>query len=491
MDIYPIVNSFTPEESATFKTYLRSKNKRKDTKNIALFDLLKKGVNTKEIDTILYGKPNRNAYHALSKRLQDTLIDFIATRSFETETSDDMQVLKYILTSRILYEQNQIKPAKSLLYKATQHAQELELYAALTECFHTQIQFSHLHPETDLHALTEQAQENLRKYVQQEQLNMACAQIKRTLVFSEQLLKNGIQKTVEEILSQFHIKIDETFTFKSLYQLLEVLNSAAHLDHNFRDALPFISGTYKYIRQKGAIKDRQRFYHIQVLYFMANAHFRVRDFEQATTYLTLMENEFKADKGRWESRFRENHILIHSFILNYTGSNRLAVTTIKSHKNLLKNQKISPDTTLALMVFLAQQQSYKEALTTLNTLQHTDHWYEEHFGTDWIIKKELLTLIIYYELEYIDLTHSLLRSFKRKHKSIIATENRLEAFLKVFTTIANDPNCLEDKRFRESVKKQFTTSSLKDEDIFMLSFFAWIKATLSKTPLYETTLALL
>lgn len=491
MDIYPIINSFTPEESAAFKTYLRSKNKRKDAKNVTLYDLVRKGTDSKDIDTLLYGKPNRNAYHALSKRLQDTLIDFIATRSFETETSDDMQVFKYILTSRIFYEQSQIKPAKNLLTKATQRAQELELYAALTECYHTQIQYSHLHPETNLDTLTQKAQENLRRYLQQEKLNMAYAQIKRTLIFDEHLLKNGIQKTVEGILSQFHIKIDETFTFKSLYQLLEVLNSAAHLDHNFRDALPFISGTYKYIRQKGAIKDRQRFYHIQVLYFMANAHFRVRDFEQATTYLTLMEHELKADKGRWESRFRENYILIHSFILNYTGSNRLAVTAIKSHKRSLKNQKISPDTTLALIVFLTQQQSYKEALTTLNTLNHTDRWYEEHLGTDWIIKKQLLTLIIYYELEYIDLTQSLLRSFKRKYKYIIETENRLEAFLKVFTKIANDPNCVDDKRFRESVKKQFSTSSLKDEDLFMLSFFAWIKSKLNKTSLYETTLALL
>jgi len=105
MDISNIILSFSTEESSAFKSYLRVKNKRLDSKNIELYTLLRKETPITTIDTILYGKPNRNAYHALSKRLQDSLIDFIATRSFETETSEDMQVYKWILAARILYEQ--------------------------------------------------------------------------------------------------------------------------------------------------------------------------------------------------------------------------------------------------------------------------------------------------------------------------------------------------------------------------------------------------
>ncbi|WP_405202821.1 hypothetical protein [Dokdonia sp. LLG6352-1] len=48
-----------------------------------------------------------------------------------------------------------------------------------------------------------------------------------------------------------------------------------------------------------------------------------------------------------------------------------------------------------------------------------------------------------------------------------------------------------ESRFRESVKNNFTTSTLKEEDIFMVSFFAWIKSKLDNTPLYDTTLHLL
>lgn len=491
MEIISIIQGFTQEESNAFLSYLRSKNKRRDTKNIALYKLLKKGTPLEGIDTHLYGKPNRNAYHALSKRLQDALIEFIATRSFETETSDDMQVFKYILTARIFYEQDQVTSAYYLLKKAIRRAQELELYTALTECYQTHLQYSHLHPEIDLQELTAKAQENLSKFAQQEQLNMAYAHIKKALTLDERLLKKGIQNTIEEIFTSFNITIDSTFTFKTLYLLLEIMNDAAHLDHNFEGALPFIRNIYSLIKQKRSIQTKQRFYHIQVLYIMANTHFRVRDFDQSETYLHLMKEEMEVNKARWAPRFYSKYVLIHTLLLNYRGFQEQAIQGIETYKKTQNKHPIAPDITLALSVYLTQQGSYKKALSTLNTLKHSDQWYANHVGIDWVIKKELLTLIIYYELEYIDLVQSLLRSFKRRHQHIIQNELRLANFMKVFTKLFNDPICLREDRFRESVKNHFTTSSLQNQDIFMLSFFAWIKSKLNASPLYETTLALL
>ncbi len=490
MDITAIIQSFSTEDSKLFKAYLRSKNRRSDTKNLTLYNLIRKGTPLKDIDILLYGSPNRNAYHALSKRLQDSLIDFIATQNFENETSDDMQVFKWILAARILYEQDLHKPAQKLLKKATQKAKDLDLHTALIESYHTQFQYSHLHPEVDLQELTQAAQQNQQRFIQQEQLNMAYAHIKRILIFDEHLLKKGIQKTVEEILAAFHIEINETFTFKSLYQLLEIINTAAHLDHNFGEALPFITHTYNLIKKKENVQEKQRFYHIQVLYFMANAHFRVRDFAQATHYLSLMNTEMNAENGKWESRFRENLLLINSFVLNYSGNSSLAIAAIDNHIST-STKKVDPDVLLAQVVFLTQQGEHKAALSMLNKFKHTDSWYEERLGIDWMIKRDLLSLIIYYELEYIDLVHSQLRSFKRKYKKIILSEVRLERFIKVFSQIFNDPTIVKKSNFRESVMSQFTVASLKNEDIFMVSFFAWIKATLDNTKLYETTLALL
>ena len=106
MELKTIIQQFSKEESTAFKSFLLAKNKRHDTKNIVLHNHFRKGTPTSQLDLLLYGKPNRNACHALHKRLQDNRIDFIATRNFETEISDDMLVFKWILAARLLYEQN-------------------------------------------------------------------------------------------------------------------------------------------------------------------------------------------------------------------------------------------------------------------------------------------------------------------------------------------------------------------------------------------------
>jgi hypothetical protein len=487
--ITSIIKQFTPEESTTFKAYLRSKNKRKDIKNILLYDLLRKETPLKNIDRLLYGKPNRNAYYALSKRLQDNLIDYIATRSFQTEASEDMQVFKWILTARIFYEQNLSKPAQKILAKATKKARELDLYTALLESYHTQLQYSHLHPEINLNLLTQEARQCQEDFLKQENLNMAIAHLKRRLDFSSHLLKQPIHRILTQTLQEFNIQTDTGLTFKSLYQLLEIINTAAHLDHNYKKALPFIQSTYDIILSKNHNATKYRFYNIQILYIMANTFFRLRNSKKAMHYLNKMESEMLAEREKYRQRFLAPYLLIKSLIINYDGNAQEAIELLCTHKS--KGVKNNPDLLLALTVYYTQQEEYKKALSTINKLKHSANWYENILGKDWVIKKELITLIIYYELEFIDLVQSQIRRFNRTYKSIIATEPRVKNFITVLTQLHKNPELVGEERFRESVKTQFTTIALEDEDIFMISFFAWIKAKLNRKPLYKTTLELL
>lgn len=489
MEIKTIIDQFSKEESNAFRSYLHSKNKRHDIKNITLYNHIRKGTSSNQLDFILYGKPNRNAFHALHKRLQDTLIDFIATRNFETETSKDMQVFKWILAARLLYEQNLPKPAQKLLHKATKKAQSLDLYTSLLESYHTQLQYSHLHPEIDLDALTQKAAKCQQDFLNQENLNIAYAHLKRRLSLNPEILKQPIHQTIFTTLEQFDININSDLTLKSLYQLVEITNTAAHLEHNYSDALPFILKAYRSIQQKQHLTTKHRLYNIQILYVMANTFVRLKDFEKANGYLDTMYTAMQeAGEGHY-NRFLPKHTLIKSLILNYSGEAQQAIHLLKNHLEPKKKQ--DSDLIIALTVCYVQQEKFAQALTTINKLKHTDNWYNNHMGIDWMLKKELILLIIYYELEYLDLVQSQLRRFTRLYKPIIQEAPRLHYFIQTVSKLHKNPDIVNQERFRESVKSQFTTDSLEQEDIFMLSFFAWIKAKIKKTPLYEITLELL
>ena len=75
--LFELIQSLSIEDYEKFKSYLRRKNKRSDTKNIALVKLLRQPQLPTKIDQILYEKPAKNAYHALCKRVHDNLIDVL------------------------------------------------------------------------------------------------------------------------------------------------------------------------------------------------------------------------------------------------------------------------------------------------------------------------------------------------------------------------------------------------------------------------------
>ncbi len=492
MILFEIINSLSTEDYDKFKLYLRHKNKRSDTKNIALLKILRQSYLPTNIDIMLYGKPSKNAYHALCKRLHDSLIDFIAGRSFETETTEEFEVLKLVLAARILYEQNIITAAQKTLQKAALRASNNDLYSLLSEIYHTQIQYAHLHEQVHLEDLIKAFYINQNHHKHQENLNLAYAFIKNKITQTHNTVTIDVNQLLEDTFHKFDISIHDSLTFKSLYQLLEIINTVARLENNYFDALPFFERVYKAISDKKTSSNKHLYYHIHLLYFMANAYFRNKQFETALVYLDQMKEKMHSERGKYEFRFRESELLLRTLLLNYSEKSTEAIQHLKNHFIQSKNKTPqNPDLVLTLVICQTQQEEYKQALSSLNQLKHSTSWYISKMGEDWVIKHDLVQLIIHIELEHIDLVSSLIKRFKRKYKHVIQQENRLQDFIKILEIIHKRPEEVKTIRFRESIKRLFKTENRAKEDIFMLSYFAWVLSKTNSKTLYQTTLDLL
>ncbi len=164
MDITAIISTFSTEEQQRFIVFLEKKNKRNDTKNIQLFKLLAKDeLSSKEICQKLYKHDQQNAYHALRKRLYQSLIDFIANTCLDEENSVDMQLIKYILAARTFLTHNKPKVAYHILDKAETLAKEHQLFSILNEIYHTKIQYAHTNPSVEIKTLIETFKANQKK----------------------------------------------------------------------------------------------------------------------------------------------------------------------------------------------------------------------------------------------------------------------------------------------------------------------------------------
>ena len=156
--ISSIISILRKEEKRKFKVGMKQRNRRSDVKNIELFQLLDAPIQQDNLDVVLYGKSSKGAYHALRKRLHDSLIDFIAAKNFEEESSKEMSALKLVLASRTFFQHQQVKIAFKSLAKAELIANKYDLFSILNEIYQTQIQFAHLNDTLDFQKLIKKYQ---------------------------------------------------------------------------------------------------------------------------------------------------------------------------------------------------------------------------------------------------------------------------------------------------------------------------------------------
>ncbi len=483
-----IIATLSTDEKRNFITYLRQKNKRADTKNIQLFKLLDTNPESKNLDIVLYKKSAKGAFHALCKRLHDSLIDFIASKSFEKETSEEMEILKLLLASRIFFEQKQYKIALKTIKKAELKAKTFDLFSILNEIFYTKIQYAHLDPKKTLDNLIQDFRTNQKSLQQEENLNLFYANIQNKLIHN----KEDVIQTIYNSLSRFDISVTHDLTYRSLYKILEIANQAGNISRDFHAILPFVETTCQQIEKKEQLSDKHLFYHIQILYYVANSYFRNKDFSSSKNYLGLMHNQMTKQRNKYFKRFFPQYSLLHILNLNYSGKASEAILTIEN----FNFEKFKDQTTyfldlkLARIMIFFQQNRCKEALRLFKELYHSDTWYTEKAGVIWVIKKNLVEILLHIELNNFDLVESKIKSFRKKHTSFLKSNNEHRAlkFLSLTTSYYFNKQTINIEEFSQKIEHTLIRNSPEREDIFAMSFYAWLKASVQNSDLYQTTL---
>ncbi|WP_299117529.1 hypothetical protein [uncultured Winogradskyella sp.] len=494
IDINAIINTLNSRGRYDFTIYLERKNKRTDTKNIQLFRLLAEGeTNSNIICKKLYNSDNKNAYHALRKRLFDSLIDFTANKSLEDENSIDIQIIKHILASRTFLLQKNFSTAYKLLDKAEQLADQNSLFPILNEIYHTKIQYAPDYPKVNLEDLIRQQNENRKKHHLEDQLNTVYSKLKSVLnLISYERKIVDFETILEQTLKESDIKLNESLSFKSLYQILAIANISAFITTRYFEIEDFVLKSYAILKKK---KDtnKQLYYQIQIVYIIANTLFRNKKFEESLKYIHEMHQLMMLKKNTYYKTFILKLTLVKALNLNYNNASKDAINITlniitKKHNDI----EASLDLQLSLLMFYFQQNELNNAKSILSKFYHTDNWYIEKAGIDWVIKKNLSELLLYIELGDEDLFYSRLKSFRRLYTKHLKDTNqtRILAFINFAEVYYKNPQIAATKSFKSKVEETLIWKQAYEEDIFVISFYAWLKSKLENKPLYKTTLKL-
>lgn len=489
-----IIATFSSDEQQRFIKFLEKKNKRNDTKNIQLFKLLVKNeLNSKALCQTIYKNDNKVAYHALRKRLHQSLIDFIANTNLEEENSVDMQIIKYILASRTFLIKKQTKVAYAILEKAEILAQEHSLFPILNEIYHTKIQYAYLNPSVDIELLIKAFKINQKNHHLEEELNMVYAKIRKTLAdinYKGEVL--DFQTILDKSLKEHNISINDSMSFKSLYQLMTIVSISAFVTNDYLNIEPFLLKTYSKIKSH-KLKDKQLYYHIQIVYMIANTLFRNKKFEASLNHLKLMKTLMESQRKKHFKTFERKYILLKALNLNYSNRKDQAIKYLEEHKQSNHPDIESVlDIQLSLIMVYIQSSRFKDAIQIVSKFYHTDKYYTEKAGKEWVLKKSLIEIILHIELSNINLVESRILSFKRNHSNYLKQigQERVIKYLQFVIEYYKHPELVTSEAFKTKVETSFNWVEAEQEDIFVLSFFGWLKSKMENKPLYTTTLEL-
>ncbi|SMC32022.1 hypothetical protein [Moheibacter sediminis] len=486
--LYEIVSIMNSEDKKEFIRYLNKRNKRLDIKNISYFKNL-------ENDDIIKEKYfNKQAYHALRKRLYDNLIEFLSNRTFEKNTDEIHASLRFLVLSNFFLEHNLEKDALKYLKKAEERAIHLEQFSLLNEIYQTQINYLHLFPNQDLNYLTDKINFNLNQIQKEIQLNIGYAFIRKELqkIHQEKKVIN-FKNLINDILIKLDLNFNEIITYKSLYQILFIGNEFGNIHQNFSLIEPFVKSGYEFLESKKDNSENHLFYHIQIVYFLANFHFRTNQFAECQQYLDEMKTLMQKKNKAYLKTFYLKYNLLFSLNIHYSGNSKMAMDKVESVlKNSAKKDKIEDlyDLKLTLATFYAQHNDRK-VLKLISQMNHTDFWFEKKMGMLWTIRKNLLEILIQVQFENTELAVSRLQSFKRRYKKYLweVNETRVMDFVSMVESMVKKPEIIKDLKFKEEIYKVFKTD--ENLDPFILSFWGWIICQIeNKTP-YEATLELI
>jgi len=469
-----LISILNDNDSKEFKLYLKQKNKRNDVKNIELFSILK----TDDINRLkkLYGSDkNKDAYHSLRKRLYESLILFLSNKTFEKNNSEAHEALRLLVVSKFLLENNLYKPAFKCLQKAEKISEKLEQYSLLHEILQTKLQYAFLNDKEDLEELTDKIIKNQEFLNKETRLNMAYAVLRQAFKNTQ---TNGeiinLTDLITKIAETYHLKTTDFFNYKSIYQILHLANEYANIQQNFSLIETYVNKAASIINQQST-SNNQLYYHIHILYYLANFCFRNRLFIDSNNYLNQMHEQMHQQNGLYFNLFWHKYLILESLNLHFTGNTQEALEKVTTELNNLPKKFVSEDVIdLQLCeTFYLVKQNDRSALKSFAKLLHTDIWYEKKMGVVWTIRKNLIEILMHAQYTNFDYAITRLQSFKNRYKKYLTqvNEHRIIDFVQLIEKYLLNPDIIQKQSFRDKILSM--QHQKENQDVFSLSFINW------------------
>lgn len=489
-----LISTFSDSDIRAFRVFINRQKSKTNRKDLELFEFIAADVPKEEIEKKLYRTSNKVAYHTLRKRLLKHLINFVIIKQVDEDNTTKSSVLGLISLATYLFNKKSNEMAWRILLKAENLAIENELHDLLNTIYHLQIEKSDLEHSPDINEIHTKLLANKVILDENEKANIAYNFIKSEL---NTLKIKGEQQKIETIIDVFLKKYDvETLLYKRpniLFKVLDLTRRILFAKKDFYAFEPYLIRTYALINSRYGFSKNNHFYKINILYLIAHILFRNRKFEASHNYLEEMHENMLAYNGIYYNYFFSKYIQLKASSLSYLDKNTEAIALLSNIKlSLLKKMSIEDQLNIQLnkSVYFFNQNDFKKASLIHVNFNHSESWFEKKMGKEWVLKKDLIDIIIQYELGNIEIVLNRIRTFETNFSQFLQQPiyQRALGFLSFIKTLIDTPAQIKDKKFQENIADQLINIPQEQEDLQAMAFYSWMKSKMIRQPYYSVLL---
>ncbi|MGB0886770.1 MAG: hypothetical protein ACPGSL_01495 [Vicingaceae bacterium] len=489
-----IINTLSEDDKREFRIFINRQKSKKERKDLDLFELIGAQTHPKEIQKTLYKTPNKIAYHTLRKRLLKHLTDFIVLKQIDGDTTAASSISGLLSMAAYLFKNESNKLAWRFLLKAELLAIQNDQFELLNNIYQLQLDASDSEFAPNINLIYNNWSNNKKIVDENERINIAYNFIKKEL--NEFILKakdQNVNELVENLLKKYGLNDTVFERPEILYKVLSLTRKVKFSKKDFYSFEPYIIEMYQELITKHGFSKKNHFYKIHILYMIAHVLYRNRKFKTSIVYLNKMYENMRSYNKSYYKQFYTKHLMLSAANYSFLNQNKKAIDLLEGiNKSTFTKLPygIQLNIKMILVVYLGFENEFKKCNQIILTLNHSDNWLTKKMGIEWVLKKNMLEIMIQYELNNHEIALNKIRSFERNYSELFnhPIYSRSNEFIQTLKAIIIDVNVLKSKDFIKQVKSTFIKNPIEHEDLQAISYYAWLKAKMMNLEPYDVLL---
>lgn len=477
-----IIGSLDKEDSREFHFFIQRNRQKKDRKDLRLFDLMANGhTDNKQLMDIL--GVNSNAYHTLRKRLYRHLSDFVILKSMDQDVTASGRVNALYTMAHYLFQKGLNSAGWKLLLRAEKFGLQNELFDLLKSIYLLQIEYCHLNDEVVLDEIIARYENNNIRLQQTEKIVVLQAVLKKRVLDSK---RKGAEISFEDIfaetLTDFKMKRLSMESPKILYALMSTLRQWVIVSKEFHAFEPTLERSFQAL-----VTHEHHYYTVQLLIMLAHTKYRTKKFSESMHYLEQVEQHLGFTPVHFQKSTMPRIIQLRAANLIFLGGLSKSIDLLESLARQSINDKIRSNVITNLGIYHFYQHNYKRCLQLLNSYEHTETWYKKHMGMEWLLKRDLMVVLLHNDSGDKDLAESRIRSIERKYTELFKQKRyqRAHVFLSLIRRIVYNEGAMDLKEIEQKVPVSWDWVPRQEEDLQAMIFSAWLQSKITKRTFYE------